>query len=385
MVGPDAEHPRGQQGGGRAGQLDRLPQGRHRRGAALAGQGDPELEQEAGPVRGGRRLVQRAAQAGRGRARGAASGGGGGGRAQQRRHPRVTARLAAQQVQREAFGVGPVAFQQPGRFGVGQGPLTRRDRLVDGGPHDGMGELEHRAGRQHVGRAQPVSQPRRGGQVQAGQRGGLTERRGAAEDRQRAGQPPGPGAFGPDPAQHRLRELGLVRAVAYREQQRDRQVLDADGQVGEPAQRRRVGPVRVVHREHQRLPGRQVGDQPVQAVHGGVADVVFDRAGFGPVEHPGGQGGRPVHQPVLAADRVEQLADDAVAEALLQRQPAGGEDTRARSPAGRPEQRGLADPGRPLHQDQGTVPGLGRRDGGGQRRQLRVAFEYDRVFHPTSA
>ena len=61
MVGPDAEHPRGQQGGVRAGQLDRLPQGRHRRGAALPGQGDPELEQEAGPVRGGRRLVQRAA------------------------------------------------------------------------------------------------------------------------------------------------------------------------------------------------------------------------------------------------------------------------------------------------------------------------------------
>ena len=86
-----------------------------------------------------------------------------------------------------------------------------------------------------------------------------------------------------------------------------------------------------------------------------------------------------------APDRVEQLADDAVAEALLQRQPACGQDARARSPAGRPEQRGLADPGRPLHQDQGTVPGLGRRDGGGQRRQLRVALEYDLLHHPTPA
>ena len=190
----------------------------------------------------------------------------------------------------------------------------------------------------------------------------------------------------PGPGRAQLAEqLGLVRAVAHREQQRDRQVHDAGGQVGEPAQRRRVGPVRVVHREHQRLPGREVGDQPVQAVHGGVADVVFDRAGFGPVEHPGGQGGRPVHQPVLAADRVEQLADDAVAEALLQREPAGGEDARARSPAGRLEQCGLADPGRPLHQDQGAVPGLGRRDGGGQRRQLRVALEYDLLHHLRSA
>ena len=192
----------------------------------------------------------------------------------------------------------------------------------------------------------------------------------------------------PDPGPGRAQlaeQLGLVRAVAHREQQRDRQVLDAGGQVGEPAQRRRVGPVRVVHREHQRLPGREVGDQPVQAVHGGVADVVLDRACFGPVEHPGGQGGRPVHQPVLAPDRVEQLADDAVGEALLQREPAGGQDPRPWTSAGRPEQRGLADPGRTLHQRQGAVPGLGRRDGGGQRRQLRVAFEYDLLLHLRSA
>jgi hypothetical protein len=208
---------------------------------------------------------------------------------------------------------------------------------------------------------------------------------GAAPSRRRPQPDPGPGRA------QLAEQLGLVRAVAHREQQRDRQVLDAGGQVGEPAQRRRVGPVRVVHREHQRLPGREVGDQPVQAVHGGVADVVLDRACFGPVEHPGGQGGRPVHQPVLAPDRVEQLADDAVGEALLQREPAGRQDPRAPralgawAPAGRPEQRGLADPGRTLHQRQGAVPGLGRRDGGGQRRQLRIAFEYDLLLHLRSA
>ena len=86
-----------------------------------------------------------------------------------------------------------------------------------------------------------------------------------------------------------------------------------------------------------------------------------------------------------APDRVEQLADDAVGESLLQRQPAGGQDPRTRAPAGRPEQRGLTDPGRTLHQRQGAVPGLGRRDGGGQRRQLRIAFEYDLLLHLRSA
>ena len=92
-----------------------------------------------------------------------------------------------------------------------------------------------------------------------------------------------------------------------------------------------------------------------------------------------------------APDRVEQLADDAVGETLLQREPAGRQDPRAPralgsgAPAGRPEQRGLADPGRTLHQRQGAVPGLGRRDGGGQRRQLRIAFEYDLLLHLRSA
>ena len=86
-----------------------------------------------------------------------------------------------------------------------------------------------------------------------------------------------------------------------------------------------------------------------------------------------------------APDRVEQLADDAVGEALLQCEAAGGEDPRAGFPAGRPEQRGLADPGRSLHQHQATVPGLGRRDGRGQCRQLRVALEYDLLHHLRSA
>ena len=93
----------------------------------------------------------------------------------------------------------------------------------------------------------------------------------------------------------------LVRAVAHGEQQRDRQALDAGGQVREPAQRRRVGPVRVVHGDHQRAPGGEVRDQPVEAVHGRVRDVVFDRAGLGRVEDAGGQPGRAVKQPIPSA------------------------------------------------------------------------------------
>ena len=341
-----------------------LAQRGHGLGVALTGQRDPQLEQDGGPVRGIRWLVQRAAQVVRGRVRGAAASGGARGRPQQPGGPRVAARLAAQQVQRDAFDVGTLVFGQHRRFGMGQSALAGRDRLVDRRPDDGVGELEHRAGRQHAGRAQPVGQVRRGGQVQAGQRRGVPERRGPAQHGQRPGQPPG--LLVPDPPQHRLgdrtqapgravavpqpggqrldqervaagagvavpaqvrvgaraQERGgrlraqrpqpqpgpghaqfiqqgrLVRPVAHGQQQRDRQAVDAGGQVREPAQRRPVGPVRVVHGDHQRAFGRQVRGQPVEAVHGRVRDVVLDRAGLGPVEHPRGQAGRAVQQPL---------------------------------------------------------------------------------------
>jgi hypothetical protein len=194
---------------------------------------------------------------------------------------------------------------------------------------------------------------------------------------------PGHACAGPQFVQQRR----LVRPGADGQEQRDRQPVQAGGQMREPAQRRSVGPVQVVHREHQRLPGREVRGQPVQAVRGGVGDVVLDRAGLGPVEHPGGQPGRPVQQAVLAArgvkqHRVEQLADDAVGEALFQCEPAGGQHAQAVAPAaGRPEQRGLADPGRPLHQDQAAVTGRGGRRGGGQRGEFLLALENDRVTY----
>jgi hypothetical protein len=172
------------------------------------------------------------------------------------------------------------------------------------------------------------------------------------------------------------------------EQQGDGQAVDAGREVGEPSQRWRVRPVRVVHGDHQRPAGREVRGQPVEAVRGRVRDVVLDRSGAGPVEHPRGEPGGAVEQLVpLAgtgrhADRIDELAGDAVGEAALQGEPAGGEDPRAGhlwAGAGHPEQRGLADAGRPLHQDERAVPrlgGLGRRR---QHRQLRVAPENHRV------
>src|SRR5207247_380284 len=48
VVGPDAEHPRGQQGGARAGQLDRLPQGRHRRGLRSRARAIPSSSRRPG-------------------------------------------------------------------------------------------------------------------------------------------------------------------------------------------------------------------------------------------------------------------------------------------------------------------------------------------------
>jgi hypothetical protein len=95
--------------GGR--ELDRLLQGGRRGGAALSGEGEPQLKQQGWPGRGVGWLVERAAQIARGRARGAVATGRLGGRPQQRHHLRAAARLAAQQVQRDPLGVSAVVFE----------------------------------------------------------------------------------------------------------------------------------------------------------------------------------------------------------------------------------------------------------------------------------
>ena len=158
-------------------------------GAAFSREGEPQLQQQGWPVRRVRWLVEPTAQIARGRAWGTAAAGRLGGRPQQRHYPRIAARFAVQQVQRDPLGVGAVAFEQTCCLRVGQGPLTRRDGLIDRSPHDRVGELEHRPGRQHVGRTQAVGEPRRIRDVLSRERGGVPDRRRATENRKGPGQP----------------------------------------------------------------------------------------------------------------------------------------------------------------------------------------------------
>ena len=169
----------------------------------------------------------------------------------------------------------------------------------------------------------------------------------------------------------------LVRAAAHGEQQGDWQAVDPGREMREPAQRRHIRPVRVIHGDHQRTARRQVRGQPVQAVHGCERNVVLDRSGTGPVEHARGEPGRAVQErvplpgPGRDADRLDELADDAIRKAALQGQPAGGQDPRAeltRAGAGRAEQGGLADPGGSFHQHEGAVSRFGGAGGGHQHR-----------------
>ena len=81
-----------------------------------------------------------------------------------------------------------------------------------------MGELQHRAGAEHVARAQPVGQPRRRGGVLARQRGGQPRRRRAAEDRQRPGELVRAVAELDHPAQHRPGDRLGAEAVHPRQQ-----------------------------------------------------------------------------------------------------------------------------------------------------------------------
>ena len=139
--------------------------------------------------------------------------------------------------------------------------------------------------------------------------------------------------------------------------------------------------MRVVHRDHQRATRGQVSGQPVQAVHRRVRDIVLDRPRLGPVEHPRGQPGSAVQQPVPlpgpggGADRLDELADDAVGEAALQREPARGEDLAARrgGRADGPQQGRLPDPGGAFHQHQAAPPSRGAGNSGRQHGKLLVA------------
>ena len=74
-------------------------------------------------------------------------------------------------------------------------------------------------------------------------------------------------------------QLGLTRGLARADgaEHPERQLVEPAGELHEPAQRGRVGPVDVVDDEQRRPAGGQVGGQPDQPVERGVHRVAGER------------------------------------------------------------------------------------------------------------
>jgi hypothetical protein len=162
-------------------------------------------------------------------------------------------------------------------------------------------------------------------------------------------------------------ELGPRLEGPLRDREHDREIGDPVGEVGKEAQRRRVGPVRIVDHEHERAVRGQVDGQPVQPVERGV-EALAARAQLGGVERleqrrgeAGGSGQRPLS--LLGREpreqRLEELADHTEGEIALELATAGAGRGVA-EPAGDGErlaqQAALADARRAL--DHGNATGV---------------------------
>ena len=137
--------------------------------------------------------------------------------------------------------------------------------------------------------------------------------------------------------------------------------------------------MQVVDREQQRLLGREVEREPVQAVQrrerGGALLVGRERL----LEQRGGRGGR-AREPAAGDDPgLEQLAHDAVGELALELPGPRLQDLerRPRTLAQAGEQPGLADAGRPLDQHEAAAARGRVRDQRVELRELRVALEQE--------
>jgi hypothetical protein len=201
--------------------------------------------------------------------------------------------------------------------------------------------------------------------------------------RQRPGPDRGGRGVGEDLGERHceLAHLGGPR----REQQHHRQIRDSKAQEALGGHGRLVGPLGVVDRDEQRLPAREVGDQPVQPVQTLVHQLrvvglllaarLEDRQGE--LCRPGEEGGA-VLLGLLELDGVRRLAHDAVRVAPLQLGGAHGD--RVHAPlAGEIEggvhQPRLADAGRPLDRHDAAAAADGRLQGAVQRRDLGVPLE----------
>jgi hypothetical protein len=159
-----------------------------------------------------------------------------------------------------------------------------------------------------------------------------------------------------------VRLLGL-RLGARGDEQRDLQLLQAREEVGEEAQRGRVGPVGIVDAEHDEPVGGEVRAQPVEAVQDRERRVGRRRRrlavpqGAGQTEHASGQPRRALQQIVALGGRglmqhgLEELAHHAEGEVALELGPPGSQEPRRAVLCPQPgggEHRRLADPRRAL-------------------------------------
>ena len=180
-------------------------------------------------------------------------------------------------------------------------------------------------------------------------------------------------------------QIGVERRVAAagREAERDRQPVEPRRQMEEETDRRRIGPVHVVHGHEQRRLLREVRDEPVEAVQDGVGRPAAGVRRRG-CEHRLGEPRRAIVQAsaLLGAGagqhRLEELAHHAEAEVALELPAAGAQDEhpvrrslRARSL----EQPRLADARRTLHERHAPAPGRAVLRQDLQRLQLALALE----------
>ena len=219
--------------------------------------------------------------------------------------------------------------------------FSEQERVARGVRQTGGGELGH------AGTPKPALDQRAGSR--GAQRPRLeTQRRRVAADRVEDGAPA-----------VRRRRLGGRGVEPDRCHERDRQALQSARGIGEPAQRRLIGPVEIVDRDQQRRVRGEVGEQPVEAVDDRV-DVTVGAVVLVEPERGAGMCSRTgEHPPALGLrgreDRgLEQLARDPERELAL-------ELARARAQRSQPGAGGLLDG--VLEQPALAEPGL-RRDHG---------------------
>jgi hypothetical protein len=236
-----------------------------------------------------------------------------------------------------------------------------------------------------VGRGETCSaqlgiRPRRECGPHDGGRGGFRQRSGIQRTSKRVGA-------------QRFRQdvVGAGLVGPPRDHEQDRQRLHPAQQVDQEAQRRLVGPVRVVNCQEQRPAFGDVDGHPVQPVQAGE-DRAVQRPCLVPGDQPQyrsgqlcrtGQQGRPIRGGNPADVRIEQLPDDPERQPALELAAAGGQHGH---PAGSgplargPDQPCLPDPGSPLDHEQAATTAARRLDPLRDDRELGLALEQGNVL-----